>query len=56
MGCLVPYSDMCPTIVQIRGQGGLPGSVLSCPGRMVSDVLLGVCNPRPSMLVNILIA
>jgi hypothetical protein len=29
MGCLAPYSDLGPTVIQIRGQGALPGYVLS---------------------------
>jgi hypothetical protein len=41
MGCLVPYFDMGPTVVQIRGQGALPGSILYRHVRMVGDILLG---------------
>jgi hypothetical protein len=41
MGCLVPYSDLGPMVVQIRGQGALPDSILSHRMRMVGDALLG---------------
>jgi hypothetical protein len=40
ISCLVPYSDQGPTVVQIRGLGALPGSILSCRVRMVGDTLL----------------
>jgi hypothetical protein len=45
IGCLVPYSDMGPMIVQIRGQGALPISVLSHCNIMVGDALLGGMQP-----------
>jgi hypothetical protein len=41
MGCLVPYSDLGPAVVQIRRQGALPSSILSRCVRMVGDALLG---------------
>jgi hypothetical protein len=41
MGCLMPYSNLVPMVVQIRGQGALTSSVLSHHMRMVSDTLLG---------------
>jgi hypothetical protein len=45
MGCLVPYSNLGPTVVQIRGHGALLGSVLSHHVRMVSDALLEGTQP-----------
>jgi hypothetical protein len=41
MGCLMPYSNLVPMVVQIRGQGALTSSVLAHHMRMVSDTLLG---------------
>jgi hypothetical protein len=38
---LVPYFDLVPTVVQIRGQDALPDSVLSHHVRMVGGALLG---------------
>jgi hypothetical protein len=43
--CLVPYSNLGPTAIQIRGQGTLPGSILSRHMRMVGDALLGHTQP-----------
>jgi hypothetical protein len=39
-----PYSYLEPMALQIRGQGALPGFVLSHHVRMVSGALL-ICNP-----------
>jgi hypothetical protein len=41
MGCLAPYSDPRPAVIQIRRQGALPGSVLSHRVRVISGTLLG---------------
>jgi hypothetical protein len=56
MGWLAPYSNLGPAVFQIRGQGALPGSVLSCHVRTVGGALLGDLQPRPWMLVVILTA
>jgi hypothetical protein len=45
MGYLVPYFDQGPVVIQIRGQGALPGSILSHRVRMVGDALLGGTQP-----------
>jgi hypothetical protein len=45
MGCLTPYSDLGPIVIQIRRQGALSGSVLSCHVRVVSGTLLGDTQP-----------
>jgi hypothetical protein len=45
MGYLVPYSDLGPAVIQIKGQGALPDSVLSHHVRMVGDALLGGTQP-----------
>jgi hypothetical protein len=41
MCCLAPYSNLGPTVTQIRGQGALLGSILSHHLRVVDDTLLG---------------
>jgi hypothetical protein len=41
----VPYSNLGPAVIQIRGTGALPGSVLSHHVRMVGDTLLGGTQP-----------
>jgi hypothetical protein len=38
--CLVRYSDLGPTVVQMRRHGALPVSILSRHMRMVGDALL----------------
>jgi hypothetical protein len=44
--CLAPYSYLGPTVIQIRGQGSLLGSVLSRHVRVVGGTLLGDMQPR----------
>jgi hypothetical protein len=41
MGWLAPYSCLGPTVTQMRGQGFLPGSVLSHGARVGGGALLG---------------
>jgi hypothetical protein len=45
MGYLAPYPDLGPAVIQIRGQGALPCSVLSCHMRVVGGTLLGDIQP-----------
>jgi hypothetical protein len=45
MGCLVPYSGLGPTVVQIRGQAALPSFALSRCVRTIDDALLGGTRP-----------
>jgi hypothetical protein len=43
--CLATYSNLGPTIIQIRRQGALPGSILSRRVRVVGSTLLGDTQP-----------
>jgi hypothetical protein len=42
---LAPYSDLCPTVIQMRGQGVLPGVILSRLAGLGGDALLGDTQP-----------
>jgi hypothetical protein len=44
-GYLVPYSDLGPTVIHMRGQGALPGPILSHHVRVVGGTLLGDTQP-----------
>jgi hypothetical protein len=54
-GLACPLLLLGAMAVQIRGQGALPGFILSHHVRMVGGALL-VCNPQPWMPVEVLIA
>jgi hypothetical protein len=45
MGWLAPYSDLWPTTAQMRGQGFLPGAILSCHMTVGGGTLLGETQP-----------
>jgi hypothetical protein len=44
-GLPCPYSNLGPTVIQMRGQGALPGPVLSHHVRVVGGTLLGETQP-----------